>query len=387
MARFDQLVDRIRADLRQGIFGHAGTRFLTVRELAERFGASLTTAHKVLKQLKAEGLLVADSTNPARITAQAVPPPLASDPGAPQRLGLVVTNIASPFFSSLCRHVQRAGADLGYQVLAASSDYEFPREKRTIDGFLEIGVEGLLICPGLTDECTALYRDLLRRGVPVAFVSRRVTSLDADYVVAHNFVGAASVAGHLLNRGYDSFGYIAFGTGLKHDVRLRGFRSALSEEGIELPGDRVVSGKDRGVQDGYLAMARLMQSKNRPRAVMAYNDLLAIGALRYCHEHGIEVPRQVAIAGFDNLPESRVTTPPLTTVDYGVESMARLAVQTLINRIRQPRLPSNRILLEPRLVIRQSTDPQARPADEPSQGMEHPWQQLPTTPPSAGDIS
>jgi DNA-binding LacI/PurR family transcriptional regulator len=384
MARSDQLLARVRGELRQGLFGRAGERFLTVRELAERFGVSLATAHKVAKQLKAEGLLEADSTNPARITVQAVRG-AAADPGAPRRLGLVVTNIASPFFSSLCRHIQRAGADLGYQVLAASSDYDFPREKRTIDGFLEIGIEGLLICPGLADECTTLYRELLERSVPIVFVSRRVPDMEVDYVVAHNFVGAAAVAGHLLSRGYDSFGYIAFSPGLKRDVRLSGFRSALSEEGIELSDDRIASGNGRSVQDGYAAMARLMQMEHRPRAVMAYNDLLAIGALRYCQEQGISVPGEVAVAGFDNLPESRVTTPPLTTVDYGVESMARLAVQTLIGRIRQPRLPFNRILLEPRLVVRQSTDPEARPSEEPADA-DHSLEQLPTNPPSTRDL-
>jgi len=370
MARSHQLVDRVRTELRQGLFGGVGRRFVTVRELAGRLGVSLSTAQKILGQLKAEGLLVADSTNPAKITARAVPVAAEADAGAPRRLGLVVTNIGSPFFSSLCRHVQRIGTDLGYQVLAASSDYEYLREKRTIEGFLEIGVEGLLICPGLADECAALYRDLLGRGLPVVFVSRRVQGLEADYVVAHNFVGAASMAGHLLSRGYESFGYIGFGIGLKRDVRLSGFRSALCEEGVELSDEHIVSGESSGVQDGYGAMARLMQRKRRPRAVMAYNDLLAIGALRYCQEHAVAVPGDVAVAGFDNLPESRVTAPPLTTVDYGVESMARLAVQALLARAGDPRLPANRILLEPRLVVRQSTDPRARPSDEPQEAEE-----------------
>ena len=152
------------------------------------------------------------------------------------------------------------------------------------------------------------------------------SEIDADYVVAHSFVGAAAVAGHLLSIGYRSFGYIAFGPRLKRDARLNGFRSALAEEGIALAPENVASGDGRDIEHGYRAMAALMESAERPRAVLAYNDLLAIGALRYCHDRGISVPGDVAVAGFDNLPESRVTTPPLTTVDYGVESMNRLAV-------------------------------------------------------------
>jgi LacI family transcriptional regulator len=201
----------------------------------------------------------------------------------------------------------------------------------------------------------------LKRNVHLVFVSRRVEELEADFVVAHNFVGGASVAGHFLSMGYDSFGYLAFDPSLKHDVRLSGFRSALMEEGIQFDNSQVVSGNGRDIVHGYQAMAQLMESKARPRAVFAFNDLLAIGALEYCEEHGIAVPGKVAVAGFDNLPESRVAHPPLTTVDYGVEAMARLAVQSLIDRIHQPQehLPA-RILLEPRLVVRRSTDPQAR---------------------------
>ena len=118
---------------------------------------------------------------------------------------------------------------------------------------MQIGVDGLLICPGVTDESVALYRDLLSRGVRLTFVSRRVEEVEADFVVAHNFVGAASVAGHFLSMGYDSFGYLAFGPRLKHDMRLSGFRSALAEEGVELNKRYVVDGGGRDIADGYQA--------------------------------------------------------------------------------------------------------------------------------------
>jgi len=359
--RSEQIVASIRQKILEGRYGGKDERFRTVRELAEEFDVSLTTAHKVIGQLKAEGLLVADSTNRARISAKAARIAMAGQQGGPRRLGLVVTNIESPFFSSLCRYVQKFAGTLNYQVLVASSDYDFQREQATIESFLGIGVEGLLICPGLTDQSVALYRDLLTQGVRLVFVSRRVEEVEADFVVAHNFVGGASVAGHFLSMGYNSFGYLAFGPRLKHDVRLSGFRSALVEEGLQLNNRYVVDGGGRDIVHGYQAMARLMDIQPRPRAVFAFNDLLAIGALQYCQEHGIAVPGKVAIAGFDNLPESRVTHPPLTTVDYGVEAMARLAVQRLVDRIHQPHehLPA-RILLEPRLIVRRSTDPQAR---------------------------
>lgn len=364
--RRDALVQQIAQELARGQHGASGARFMTVRRLAELYGVSLVTAQRTLAALKNQGLLIGDSTNPARIgpaIGQALP---AGNANRPRRLGMVITNIANPFFSRLCRHVQQAAAAAGFQVLMAGSQYDFLREQKAVEGFLEIGVEGLLVVPGLDDACQGLYEQLLGRGLRLVFVSRQVEGIDADFVVADSFAGSAAVAGHLLSMGYESFGYIGFGSRLKRDARLSGFRSALLEAGVTLDPALVVGGEGGAVEHGYSAMARLMRATRRPRAVFAFHDLLAIGALKYCQEHGLRVPDDVAITGFDNLPESQVTSPPLTTVRYPIESMARLAVQCLIEERGGAFASVNhRILLEPHLVVRGSTDPSA-PAPEPA---------------------
>lgn len=361
MVKFEQIARDLTAEILAGLHGSPGDRFMTVRELADRFGVALTTAQKAVKRIKADGLLIGDSTSPAKIAPAAMPN--ANEKGtvksSPRRLGLVVTDITNPFFSRVCRDVQRAAGERQFQVLVGSSDSDFERERKLIEGFLEIGVEGLLICPGLDDACTALYSNLIDRGVQLLFVSRRVAGVEADFVVAHNFVGGAAVAGHFLSLGYDSFGYIGFGPRLKRDERLQGYRSALEQEGVELAADRIADGDGRDIIHGHRAMQRLFECDSRPQAVFAFNDLLAIGAMQYCQEQGIAVPGDVAIAGFDNLPQCRVTSPPLTSVAYPVQSIARLAVQNLVDRIEGAgEHPPHRILLEPHLVVRRSTDPQ-----------------------------
>ena len=358
MAKTPQLARQIEEEVLAGRHGAPHDRFMTVRQLAARYQVSLVTAQRVVQRLKRQGVLIGDSTNPPVISPTAVGRAQAVAPGSPRRLGMVITNIASPFFSRLCRQVQQAAAAHGRQLLMAGSQYDIEREKKAIDGFLDIGVEGLLIVPGLDEASAELYRSLIERGVRLAFVSRQVEGIEADFVVADSFVGSAALAGHLMSMDYRSFGYIGFGPRLKRDLRLRGFRSALSEEGLELPPSRIVNGECGTVDDGRRAMAQLMRGRNRPRAVFAFHDLLAIGALRHCQEQGIRVPDDVAIAGFDDLPESRVTSPPLTTVGYPIESMARLAVQCLIEN-RSGGGVHHRVLLEPHVMIRPSTDPAA----------------------------
>lgn len=367
MARYEEIVLQITAELGRGEHGEAFSRFMSVRQVATRYGVSLVTAHKVVNRLKAHGLLTGDSTNPPRISAAACRGPRSGEMAGPRRLGMIITNIANPFFSRLCRHVQQAAAASGYQVLMAGSQYDFARERKAVESFLEIGVEGLLVVPGLDEACLGLYRQLLDRGQRLVFVSRQVEKVVADFVVADSFAGSAAVAGHLLSMGYESFGYIGFMRRMTRDARLSGFRSALLEEDVSLDADRIVNAEGGAVEHGRAAMARLLRGKNRPRAVFAFHDLLAIGAMQCCQERGIAVPEEVAIAGFDNLPESQVTSPPLTTVSYPVESMARLAVQCLLEDRTGSLSPraAHRILLEPHLVVRRSTDP-AAPTPQPA---------------------
>lgn len=367
MARSETIARQLEAEIRQGRHGRPYDRFMTVRQLASRWSISPVTAQKVFKRLKDAGLLVADSTNPAMISPAAVVTVRGPNAAGPHRLGVVITRISSPFFSSLCRQVQHAAGQRGYQVLVASSEYDFDRERRAVESFLEIGVEGLLVVPGLDEACVGLYRELVER-LPLVFLSRRPENVAADFVMADSFVGGAEVAAHLLSMGYTQLGYIGFSERLRRDVRLSGFRSALAEHEISLTAEQIVADEGGTVSHGYRAMGRLMKLRPRPRAVFAFHDLLAIGALQYCQKHSIAVPDQVAIAGFDNLPQSQVTSPALTTVAYPVEAMARLAVQCLVDRLRDPaQSPASRVLLQPQLVVRQSTDPAAaEPESSPS---------------------
>jgi len=360
MAKFLQIAERIASDIRQGQFGKPGDRFLTVRALAEQFSVSLMTAQKVVAHLRESAILVGDEHSPTTIGPGAFVARQGNEGSAAKRpIGLVVPEVTNPFFSRLGRYVQRTATKHGRHVLMAGSESPFEQEQKVIQGFLDFGVDGLLLCPGLDESCTAFYRELQVRGVPLVFVSRRPERVEADFVVAHNLVGGTAMAAHLVAMRYSTMGYIAFGPQLKRDGRLTGFRAELVEHGIDLPAKWLADGNGRGIEHGYRAMQRLMADRDRPRAVFAYNDLLAIGALQYCHDHGIAVPGDVAVAGFDNLPESRVTAPPLTTIAYPVETIAEMAVQCLIDRIEATEpFPTRRILLEPHLVVRGSTDPE-----------------------------
>ena len=351
-------------EVRAGIHGKDGTPFLSVRAFAGRYATSPVTAHKVIGDLKRAGWLDAGPYGTTVIGRKRSP----ASTSVPH-IGVVVGSCLSPLFNRLTYEVKQAAEESGYAVLSGSTGHDPGRERRLMTAYLDLGVAGLIATPGLGEESEALYRELIDRGVALVLLGREVEGVNVDCITADHFVGAAAVAKHFVEMGYDSFGYIAYGPKLKMDMRLNGFRSGLYNEGFELPAANVVDDNGWDIANGYNAMAKLALCADPPRAVMAFNDLPAIGALQYCREHEIAVPGDVAIAGFDNLPETRVTYPALTTVDYPHAGMAQLAVQTLLDIMRSP---GERIggctRLRPRLLIRASSDPDAEQIPAVTQG-------------------
>jgi len=351
-----ELVERVAQEIGAGDHGKEGAAFLSVRGFAARYGTSIVTAHKVILDLKRDGWLDVGPGNTTVIGRKGSP----SSRGVPH-IGVIIGSHLSPHFNQLTHEMKQAAEANGYALLCASTEYDVVRERQVIDNYLDLGVVGLIVTPGLGEESVALYRDLTARGVALVLVGREVEATNVDCITADHFAGSAAVAEHFVEMGYTSFGYIGFGPRLKMDMRLNGFRSALCHEGFDLPAANVVDDNGWGIANGYRAMAKLAGQSNLPRAVMAFNDLPAIGALQYCREHDIAVPGDVAIAGFDNLAETQVTHPPLTTVEYPHAEMAQLAIQTLLDIIRCPR--EQRIggcrRLRPRLLIRASSDPNA----------------------------
>lgn len=351
----------VRESIYSGEYGQPGDRFMTVRQMAMRFEVSLVTAQHAIEILKQQDVLQTDSSRRAVIHPDLQKVGAPSDVPKVCRLGMIVTNLASPFFSRLAHHVQSFASQMGWQVLLASSDYDATREQSIVDGFLDIGVQAIMAAPGLGLDSYAIYKRVLEQAdTRLAFISRRIESLPVDSVLVQNMAGSSKVAEHLWRQGHRRMGYIGFRSEIQHEPRLVGFRAALHEHGIELADDQIVYAQDWRPEAGQKAMAKLMKVASPPTAIFAFHDLLALGAMRYCRENKLRVPHDVALVGFDDLPESRVTTPALSTVSYPLRSMAELAVQMVLRPLdRSPDRQPHTVFLEPTLDVRLSSDPDA----------------------------
>ncbi len=277
-------------------------------------------------------------------------------------IGVMLPDIANPFSAELVNGLQPVLQAAGYSMFMATAGRSVAQEKVGLHAFVDHRVDGLLIATRGTQLGDEAIVAITQQGVPVVTVGRPVSGSDVDRVTADHWRGAYDVVTHLIALGHKRIGFIGVSPADgAHLRRYLGYVDSLRDHGIALREELVV-GPAEGPgyateEDGYEGMMRLANLAKRPTAVFARNDYAALGALRAAHDAGLAIPGDVAIAGFDNLPMSAYTTPPLTTVEQPITEQGRLAAEFLIDRI-EKRVKDGRrdVTLDCCLIVRESTD-------------------------------
>lgn len=282
-----------------------------------------------------------------------------------QAVGVMLADISNPFSAELVEGMQSVLVPAGYALFLATAHRSIDQEKANLLAFADHRVDGILVATRGTQIGNQTIAQIAGRGVPIVTVGRPVEHSKVDCVTADHGKGALEAVNHLIGLGHSRIAFL--GIAPEDSSRLRrfqGYAEALAAAGIPLREEYIVgpeSGPAYATQeDGFAGMMRLAALPQRPTAIFARNDYTAIGALRAAHQLGIAVPRDLALAGFDNIPLSAYTTPPLTTVEQPIAEQGRSAARFLLDRIAGKATKRRReICLECRLVVRQSTDPNA----------------------------
>ena len=322
MAKIDQLFSELSAEFTEAAYGKVGDKFLTVRELALRKNVSLKTAFAIFNVLKEHGLIVKEKKNYFVNSLVSV----RKNIGGMRLIGCIVTTLGSPYFATLVRCLEEAVHQFGACLLVASSEYDFQREKERIEAFVARGVSGIFVCPWADESEEEFYRTV---PVPMVMIGRKLKSIQQETVIVNNQSAAQRVAAHLIDAGCEHFAYVGQSVS-KRDERLFGFRAELTEQGRELPAENIIHTDYRDHQKSLADIEALLDRKRDGRlGIFCYHDLFASRVMMLCHKKGIDVPGEVAVAGFDDLPIAEELSPPLTTVRYPVESIARIAAESL----------------------------------------------------------
>ncbi|HSK90880.1 MAG TPA: LacI family DNA-binding transcriptional regulator [Euzebyales bacterium] len=330
-------------------------------DVARRAGVSLSTASRVLggsrdrvtPQLRNRVLAAAAELNyvpnaPARALARATTP----------TLGLIVHDVSDPYFAEIARGVLRVADDAGLMVMICNSHRDPERELDYIQALRSQRVQAIVLAgSGYRDvdaerDAAVELRAFEASGGRAAVVGRH--RLPVDAVLPDNADGGSAMGKVLTDLGHERIGVVAGPPGLTTvEDRLRGFREALSEAGVDLPASAVVHA-DFTRDGGWEATARLLDVAPDVTGIFALNDAMAVGALAALRHRRIGVPGRMSLAGFDDIPIASDVDPALTTVRLPMVHMGAEAVRLTL-RARSGRPRRRRLVSE--VITRDSTGP------------------------------
>jgi LacI family transcriptional regulator len=328
----------------------------TIRDVAKAAGVSATTVSRVFNHSE---LVSPETQEHVRTVATQMgyrPNATAQSlsHGRTQAVGLILPAPHGEFFSEIIRGIDEVAQEADHYLLISSVHYSVSESRAALDA-LRGRTDGLLI---MTTHVEA-QKEVLTGAeidVPVVFMNSAMQESTYDAFEIENRSGAYAATQHLIERGYRRIGII-LGPPDSQDVRERveGYRAALSESGIDPDAQPVIEG-DFTQASGYTAGQRILELDALPDAIFACNDYMAIGAMAALQEEGIRIPDDIAIAGFDDIPSARYTTPSLTTVRVPVYELGRQAARRLIAMIHAEGCTSPyHSTLQSKLVVRSST--------------------------------
>jgi DNA-binding LacI/PurR family transcriptional regulator len=248
--------------------------------------------------------------------------------------------------------IESTALENGYSVILANSHAQPDLEMKVVDGLSQRRVDGILVA---ASRVGALHgQRLAGTQVPIVLINNQHPGEFAHSVGIDNVRSSTAVVDHLIGLGHRRIAYIGDRLGLESDAeRFAGYRASLKQARIGFDGKLVVRGDGRP-EEGERAAGELLDLPEPPSALFCYNDMTALGALRAAGARGLGVPKDVSIAGFDDLFVASYTSPPLTTVRQPKKEMGRRAMSILLELLKGGEA-ENSILMPGELIVRAST--------------------------------
>ncbi|MEM1759682.1 MAG: LacI family DNA-binding transcriptional regulator [Thermofilaceae archaeon] len=314
--------------------GNVNGKRVTLRDVAERAGVSINTASRALTnkpeispETKRKVLLAAQELGyrPNRIAR-------ALRSQKTHTIGVVVGDIANPYFSTLVRGVEKVSRTYEYSVILQETDENAEREKKALETVLAAQVDGVLLTPTQQDTCSV--KMLLESGTLFILMSRYFRDLETNYVVMDDYRGGFIATEYLIHRGYRRIAILGGPMHLSSGYeRYAGYLEAHRTYGIEVHKDLVVTGC-LTMDDGYCAALRLLKRRDTSEAIFAFSDFVALGVYRAAYESGLRIPQDLAVIGFDNTSLGLCLNPPLTSVGKNPEELGKRAAFALVKMLK-----------------------------------------------------
>jgi DNA-binding LacI/PurR family transcriptional regulator len=268
-------------------------------------------------------------------------------------IGLIISDIQNPFFTSVVRGIEDVAYANGYSVVLCNSDEDPAKEKLYINVMRAETVAGVILAS--TTESNPLVGELLDHRIPVIAMDRRIKNRSIDSVLVSNLRGARAAVIHLIKQGHRRIGFIGMPlTRTPGKERLAGYENALREHGLAVSRQfvRIADAKQLG---GHDATLELLSRQSNITALFVANNLMTLGALNAIRERGLKIPDDISLVGFDDMPWAALLQPPLTVVAQPTYELGKQAAELLLERLQKPDKPVTNVQLETTLIVRGSS--------------------------------
>ena len=269
-------------------------------------------------------------------------------------IGVVVTNILDPFIAGVVSGIEETADEHDLSVFLANSNAQPEREVRVAQKFEERRVDGIIVA---ASRVGAQYVPLLTHmQVPIVLLNNQHPSRFAHSIMIANVQASVEAMRYLIRLGHRRIAYLGDRSGYQSDEeRFTGYRQALGEAGLAMEPSLIVHG-DGKPEGAEAPVAELLALPQRPTALFCYNDMSALGAMRQIRSHGLRIPEDISVVGFDDLYISQYINPPLTTVRQPMRQMGRMAMETLLQLFAGVE-SGNEVRVPGELIVRESTAP------------------------------
>jgi LacI family transcriptional regulator len=268
-------------------------------------------------------------------------------------IGVLIPQTDHPFFSALAYAIETALFAEDYRMLLCSAQEDGAKEAAYAEILMRQRVDGVIVVP--IGQETPVFEQFQRRDIPMVLVDRDIPGLTASRVLVDNFRGGYAGMKHLLDLGHHNvrvIGAPAYSRAMQQ--RMEGARQAMADAGIQPDGELWLAGTLQQYEMGYQTAFDLLQTTPRPTAIFALTDVTAVGVMHAAARLGLRLPQDVSVIGFDDIPLAGFMIPSLTTVAQPIYPMGEHAARLLLHHLADPSYPTETIMLDTRLVVRDS---------------------------------
>ena len=271
-------------------------------------------------------------------------------------LGVIVPDVANPFFTLVVRGAEEVAWRAGYHVILCNTQADLERERGYLEDMLSFQVEGLLIAP-VSDRSRPHLRVLTQNGVPFVLIDRTIAGYEGDLVQGDSVVGARQLVDHLTGLGHRRIAMITETDEVSTARdRFLGYRQALEGAGIEFSPELVAEASAVDPRGAHEATCRLLDLPEPPTAIFSVNNIAVVGVAEAARERGLRIPHDVALVCFDDIEHASRFHPFLTVMAQPAETFGTIATQLLLDRLAGRIAERRRIVVLPAdFLVRESS--------------------------------